>query len=55
MQLGVHDNEKLHGIIKTFEKSILRTRFLNASKVGAITTSSGNEFQVGTTRDEKSI
>ena len=53
MQLGVHDNEKLHGIIKTFEKSSLRTRFLNASKVGAITTSSGNEFQVGTTRDEK--
>ena len=40
MQLGIHDNEKLHGIIRIFEKSSLRTRFLNANKVGA-TTSSG--------------
>ena len=53
MQLGVHDNEKSHGIIRIFEKSSLRTRFLNVSKVGATTTSFGNEFQVGTTRDEK--
>ena len=53
MQLGIHDNEKLHGIIEIFEKSSLRTRFLNANKVGATTTSSGNEFQDGTaTRDE---
>ena len=55
MQLGIRDNEKLHGIIRIFEKSSLRTRFLDASKVVATTTSSGNEFHVGTTRDEKSI
>ena len=55
MQLGTHENKKLHGIIKIFEKSSLRKRFLNTSKVGATTASSGNEFQIGTTRDEKSI
>ena len=33
MQLGIHDNEKLHGIIRIFEKSSLRTRFLNASSL----------------------
>ena len=36
-----------------FLKNQVCARFLNASKVGATTTSSGNEFQVGTTRDEK--
>ena len=46
MQLGIHDNEKLHNIIRSFEQSSLRTRFLNANKVGGATTSSGNEFQV---------
>ena len=53
MQLGIHDNEKLHGIIRIFEQSSLRRRILNENKVMATTTSSGNEFQVGTTRDEK--